>query len=64
MTYDDIPIIGPVPGCGNLVLAVGHGMMGLSMAPSTGKLVAEWVSGISPHIDAAPFGVERFSKCF
>jgi D-amino-acid dehydrogenase len=35
-------------------------MLGLSMAPATGKLVAELVNGTSPHIDPAPYRVSRF----
>lgn len=60
MTYDDLPIIGRVTGCRNLILATGHGMTGLSMAPSTGKLVTQLISGKPPHIDPTPFGLSRF----
>lgn len=62
MTYDDLPIIGRVPRLRNLVLATGHGMLGVSTAPATGKLVAEIVCGKKPHIDPAPFAVDRFGK--
>jgi D-amino-acid dehydrogenase len=55
MTYDGMPIIDRSPGMGNVYLAVGHNMLGLSMAPATGKLVAELLSAEAPHLDPAPF---------
>ncbi len=60
MTWDSLPIIGPVPGLGNALLATGHNMLGLSLAPSTGKLIAELVTGQRPHIDVAPYSPARF----
>ncbi len=60
MTYDSVPIIGPAPRWDNLYVAAGHNMLGLSMAPATGKLVAELMSGASPHIDPAPYSILRF----
>jgi D-amino-acid dehydrogenase len=35
-------------------------MLGLSMAPATGKLVAELLSGQVPHLDPTPYAVTRF----
>jgi D-amino-acid dehydrogenase len=60
VTYDDLPIIDSVPRFRNLVLAAGHGMTGVSMAPGTGKLVAEIITGQTPHLDPAPFSIQRF----
>jgi D-amino-acid dehydrogenase len=60
MTYDDLPIIDRAPGHRNLILATGHGMMGIAMAPSTGRLVAEIVTAAEPHIDPTPYSVNRF----
>lgn len=59
MTYDSLPIIGPTPRFGNVWLAAGHNMLGLSMAPATGKLIAELFAGRTPHIDPKPYGFER-----
>ncbi|MGD8723201.1 MAG: FAD-dependent oxidoreductase, partial [Desulfobacterales bacterium] len=61
MVYDDLPIIDRAPHHHNLVLATGHGMQGLSMATSTGKLVSEIVTGRKPHIDPTPFTIRRFN---
>jgi D-amino-acid dehydrogenase len=60
MTYDSLPIIDRTPKYDNVIIAAGHNMLGLSMAPATGKLVAEMVNGSSPHIDPAPYRVGRF----
>ena len=60
MTYDDLPIIDRAPWHRNLILATGHGMMGITMAPSTGRLVTELITGADPHIDPAPYSIKRF----
>jgi D-amino-acid dehydrogenase len=60
MTYDSLPIIDRLPNAGNVFLAAGHNMLGLSMAPATGKLVAELIAGDTPHIDPTPYSVRRF----
>jgi D-amino-acid dehydrogenase len=60
MTYDSLPIIDRLPTMDNVFLAAGHNMLGLSMAPATGKLVAELVAGEPPHVDPAPYAVRRF----
>jgi D-amino-acid dehydrogenase len=62
MTYDSIPIIDRSPVMENVFIAAGHNMLGLSMAPATGKLVAEMVSGTQPHLDPQPYSVRRFAK--
>lgn len=59
MTPDSLPLIGRTPKLSNVLLAAGHGMLGLSMSPGTGKLVAELVTGATPHIDPAPYAVNR-----
>ena len=59
MTCDDLPIIDRVPHHRNLILATGHGMMGITMAPSTGRLVAEIITGADPHIDPTPYSIRR-----
>jgi D-amino-acid dehydrogenase len=61
MTYDDLPVIGRVARFRNLTLAAGHGMLGITTAPATGRLVAEIVCGREPHIDPQPYRPDRFS---
>lgn len=55
MTPSGLPVIGRVPQLPNVWVAAGHGMLGLSMATGTGKLVAELLSGKPTHIPAEPY---------
>ena len=60
MTWDSLPIIDRSPALNNVVIAAGHNMLGLSMAPATGKLVAELLGGDEPFLDVSPYRVGRF----
>jgi D-amino-acid dehydrogenase len=60
MTYDGKPIIDRSPALANVLIAAGHNMLGLSMAPATGRLVSELLGGREPHIDPSPYTVKRF----
>src|SRR5262245_5355070 len=60
MTPDSRPVIDRSPALRNVVIAAGHNMLGLSMAPATGKLVAELLDGREPHIDPRPYSALRF----
>jgi D-amino-acid dehydrogenase len=60
MTYDGLPCIGPVPRLRNAYVAAGHGMLGVSTSPATGRLIAELITGAEPHIDPSPYSVNRF----
>jgi D-amino-acid dehydrogenase len=60
MTPDGLPIIDRLPPLKNVMIAAGHNMEGISMAPGTGKLVSEMVSGDPPHIDPSPYRIARF----
>lgn len=60
MTWDSLPIIGPVPGLDNAYLATGHNMLGMSLATATGKLISEMIQRQETHIDATAFTPLRF----
>ena len=60
LTSDSLPIIGRVSGLDNMVLATGHHMLGMTLAPSTGKLVAEAISESVHTVDIKPYSPERF----
>jgi D-amino-acid dehydrogenase len=49
---DGLPIVGRVPRAPNVVLATGHGMWGLQLAPVTARLVADELAG-APADDVA-----------
>jgi len=57
---DSLPVIGPAPGRKNVLLAFGHGHLGLTIGAVTGKMIAELAAGKVPDIDLAPFRAERF----
>jgi D-amino-acid dehydrogenase len=60
MTYDSLPMLGPSPARENLYIAAGHNMLGLTLAPATGRLIAELITGKTPHLDLRPFSPTRF----
>jgi D-amino-acid dehydrogenase len=60
MTWDSLPIIDRSPALENVMIAAGHNMLGLSMAPATGKLVAQLLGGTEPFLDPKPYRVSRF----
>ena len=47
---DGLPYLGRFRRFANLSVAAGHAMMGLSLAPITGKLMAELLSGEPPTV--------------
>jgi D-amino-acid dehydrogenase len=61
MTFDGMPIIDRAPAMSNVTIAAGHNMLGLSMAPGSGLLVAQLLSGEPPHIDPRPYRLSRFN---
>lgn len=60
MSVDDLPIIDRMPDLDNLYIATGHGMLGLSTAPGTGRLIADMILGRQPSFNPAPFSIKRF----
>ncbi|WP_010585026.1 NAD(P)/FAD-dependent oxidoreductase [Schlesneria paludicola] len=60
MTPDSLPIIDRCPNFNNVYLAAGHNMLGVSMAPVTGKLIAEMMNGQTPHVPIEPMSLKRF----
>ena len=58
---DGMPYLGRTAAYPNLTIATGHAMMGLSLAPVTGKLVAEIITGQPPSIDLSLLSPDRFS---
>ncbi len=60
MTWDSLPIIGSSKRLSNLVLATGHNMLGITLAPATGKLVAQIVTGKQTEIPIDSYSPDRF----
>ncbi|TPI11196.1 FAD-dependent oxidoreductase [Mesorhizobium sp. B4-1-3] len=57
---DSVPAIGKVPKQRALYIATGHGHTGMIGGGSTGRLIAELVTGNKPQIDPAPYSPARF----
>lgn len=62
MTYDGVPCIDWAPAANNVLVAAGHGMVGIASASATGKLIAELAGGTDPHLDPAPYRLDRFRR--
>jgi D-amino-acid dehydrogenase len=57
---DGLPYLGRPRRYDNVIIATGHGMKGISLAPITGKLVSQLAAGERPQIDLTALGVGRF----
>jgi D-amino-acid dehydrogenase len=57
---DMLPVIGPAPGIAGLWCGFGHGHQGLTLGPSTGRLLAELITGEPPFIDPEGYRADRF----
>ena len=60
-TPDSLPLLGPVPGAPGVVVATGHGMLGVTLAPATGVAVAALARGERPGW-LAPLDPARFRR--
>lgn len=60
ITPDGLPILGRLPSTDNVYVATGHQMLGLTLAPSTGKAMAQLILEDESEVDLSPFAAERF----
>jgi D-amino-acid dehydrogenase len=60
-TPDGLPYIGFSKSLNNTIVAGGHAMMGLSLGPATGKIVADLAAQKRPEVDLRLFHPDRFS---
>ena len=58
-TPDSLPIIDRVPG-EDIFVATGHGHLGLTQGPVTGRLLDQMMAGEATDIPLAPYGLARF----
>ncbi len=61
---DSLPVIDFATDDKRIVLAFGHGHLGLTQSVGTAELVADMMAGRQPSINPAPFGVSRFGGVF
>jgi D-amino-acid dehydrogenase len=57
---DGLPYIGRTEKFANLSLATGHAMMGMSLGPITGRLIAGILSGEKPALDLTLLSPDRY----
>jgi D-amino-acid dehydrogenase len=60
LTPDGLPVVGRAPGVDNLILATGHGHLGISLAAVTAEAVAGIAAGQGTTFDPVPIAPERF----
>jgi D-amino-acid dehydrogenase len=60
LSADGLPVIGRPGALENVTIATGHGHIGVSLGPVTGRLIAESVTGAGPSLDLRPFSPDRF----
>ena len=61
-TPDGLPIISGSDSFSNLFIAAGHAMLGMSLGPITGNLVAQLVNEEKTDFDLGPFNLSRFNR--
>ena len=54
MAPDGLPIVGALPNAPEVIVASAHAMLGLTLAPVTGRLVADALDGQPPPVELAP----------
>jgi D-amino-acid dehydrogenase len=57
---DSLPVLGPSSRSRDVLYAFGHGHVGMTGGPYTGKIIADLVSGRPSPIDLTPFSAGRF----
>ncbi|UFN51080.1 FAD-dependent oxidoreductase [Roseomonas sp. OT10] len=57
---DGLPCLGTARDCADVVLAFGHGHVGLVAGPRTGELVGALLAGRTPDLSLVPFDPRRF----
>ncbi|MFE3187754.1 NAD(P)/FAD-dependent oxidoreductase [Nocardia sp. NPDC059240] len=60
-TPDSLPLIGPAGGLRNVLIAAGHGHIGMGLAPASGELIGQLIAGEQPLTDPIPLRPNRFS---
>lgn len=57
---DMLPVIGPLARVATMWCAFGHGHQGLTLGPTTGRLIADLMCGDTPFVDPTPYAPDRF----
>lgn len=57
---DGLPVLGPLPGWGNVTIAAGHFRNGILLAPITGRIIAQLIAEGRTEADLTPYRPDRF----
>ncbi|MGC2963762.1 D-amino-acid dehydrogenase [Paraburkholderia sp. GV068] len=57
---DTVPVIGRSAKRSNVFYATGHGHLGLTYGATTGRLMADLITGVTPPVNMKPYRVDRF----
>jgi D-amino-acid dehydrogenase len=57
---DTVPVMGRSAKRRNVFYATGHGHLGLTYGATTGRLMADLITGVTPPVDMRPYRVDRF----
>ena len=59
---DGLPYIGRPRRYDNVIMATGHGMKGISLAPVTGQIVSQLAAHKQPQVDMTALSIDRFGS--
>ncbi|MGB5485978.1 MAG: FAD-binding oxidoreductase [Lysobacterales bacterium] len=59
---DSLPVVSVSPGHPNVFYAFGHGHYGITQGPTTGRIIADMVTGDQPKLNLSAFRFDRFVK--
>lgn len=57
---DSVPVISRGTRYANTYFGFGHGHVGLTLGPVTGRIIADLAAGRDPGLDMRPFRIDRF----
>jgi len=57
-----LPILGEVPGLKGFIMAAGHEGDGISLAPITGRLIADLIAKREHSEELAQLNIQRFKQ--
>ena len=59
---DSLPVLGPSSRSPDVFHAFGHGHVGMTGGPYTGRIIADLIAGRPSPIDLTPFRATRFQR--
>jgi len=57
---DSLPVISVSPRHSNVFYAFGHGHYGITQGPTTGRIIADMMTGSRPDVDISAYRFDRF----